>query len=159
MKSEDATGKILVSACLAGRHCRYDGKEKGNPVIAELVEEGRMIPICPESAGGLQIPREPSEICGDKVLSRSGKDVTREYLLGAKRCLKVCQMNGCRTAVLKSKSPSCGKGLVHNGRFDGGLTEGNGVFAQMCLEHGIEVLTEDEFLSGYAAPSDEAGEN
>lgn len=147
MKSADAEGKILVSACLAGRHCRYDGKEKEIPEIARLVAEGRMIPVCPESAGGLMIPREPSEIRGDRVFSKSGKEVTAEYQEGARRCLKVCQMHHCGMAVLKSKSPSCGKGCIHNGKFDGGLVEGNGVFAQMCLDHGIEVLTEDEFLA------------
>ncbi len=146
MKCSDPEEKILVSACLAGRHCRYDGKEKGIPEIAELVAEGKMIPVCPESAGGLRIPREPSEIRGDRVFSKSGKDVTKQYREGAQRCLKVCQRHHCRMAVLKSKSPSCGKGCIHNGRFDGGLVEGNGIFAQLCLDHGIKVLTEDEFL-------------
>ena len=74
MKRSDPEEKILVSACLAGRHCRYDGKEKGIQEIAELVAEGKMIPVCPESAGGLRIPREPSEIRGDRVFSKSGED-------------------------------------------------------------------------------------
>ncbi len=149
MDLHDEQEKILVSACLAGRHCRYDGKEKGISLIAQLVEEGKMIPVCPESAGGLMIPREPSEIRGDKVFSRTGEDVTAQYRLGAQRCLKVCQLHHCRIAVLKAKSPSCGKGLVHNGRFDGGLVEGDGIFTQLLKEHGITVLTEDEFLQEY----------
>ncbi len=157
MNNRDTERTILVSACLAGRHCRYDGKEKGIPEIARLVAEGRMIPVCPESAGGLRIPRDPSEIRENRVFSKSGKEVTKEYQEGAQRCLKVCQMHRCSMAVLKSKSPSCGKGCIHNGKFDGGLVEGNGVFAQLCLEHGIEVLTEDEFLTDPAAYMDENG--
>ena len=137
---------ILVSACLAGCRCRYDGKDNLIPEIRDLVLSGRAVAVCPESAGGLPTPRDPGEIVGSRVLSCRRVDVTQHFQRGAEAALETARKHGCRLAVLKSKSPSCGKGLIHNGRFDGGLVEGNGITAELLMENGIRVLTEKEFV-------------
>ena len=138
--------KLLVSACLAGIPCRMDGQSKGVEAIRHLVLEGQAVPVCPEVLGGLPTPRIPSEQKDGRVVNAAGEDVTDAFVRGAEKALEICRQNGCEAAVLKSKSPSCGKGLIHNGRFDGGLTEGDGICAKMLMENGITVLTEDEFL-------------
>lgn len=136
---------ILVSACLAGVNCRMDGGNKLVPEIKALVEEGKAIPVCPEVLGGLPTPREPSEQRNGRVYSRSGKEVTAEFVRGAEEALRICRESRCTCAILKARSPSCGCGLIHNGAFDGGLVPGNGVFAQMLLDAGIPVMTEAEY--------------
>lgn len=135
---------ILVSACLLGVACRYDGDSRPNDAVWALAERYRLIPVCPESMGGLPIPREPSEIVGDRVLSRTGKDVTAEYRRGAELALALTQKYGCRAALLKERSPSCGTGKIYNGNFDGGLTDGYGVTAALLRENGIAVFGESE---------------
>jgi D-alanine-D-alanine ligase len=117
------------------------------------VEQHLAVTICPEVLGGLPVPREPSEIKSGSVLSKSGLDVTEQFRSGAEKALAICLAHQCRLAVLKSKSPSCGKGLVHNGLFDGGLVPGNGLAAQLLMDNGIEVLTEQEWLERQAALS------
>ena len=136
---------FLVSECLAGVPCRMDGKEKTVPEIKMLVEEGKAIPVCPEVLGGLPTPREPSEIRDGRVYSKSGKDVTDEFVKGATIALNICKGAGCDLAILKSKSPSCGYGKIHDGTFSSGLVDGNGIFAQMLVDEGIRVTTEEEY--------------
>lgn len=138
--------QILVSACLSGENCRWDGGSNLVPEIKALVDIGKAVPVCPEELGGLPTPRLPSERLGDHVLNREGADVTAEFRYGAEEALWICREHGCKVAVLKSKSPSCGKGLIHNGLFDGGLIPGIGMTAQLLMEDGIEVMTEDEWL-------------
>ena len=133
---------ILVSACLLGEPCRYDGGSQPVAAVKALADRYRLIPVCPESFGGLPIPREPSEVVGDRVVSRSGNDVTAAYRRGAELTLALARVNGCRAAILKEKSPSCGVGKIHNGRFDGGLVEGNGITAALLLASGIAVFGE-----------------
>ncbi len=138
---------ILVSECLTGVPCRMDGKSKLVPEILKLVEEGRAVPVCPEVLGGLPIPRKPSELLPDgRVVNCDGEDNTEAFCNGAREALRICRKNNCNAAILKSKSPSCGKGIIHNGQFDGGLTEGNGIFAELLISEGITVMTEEEFL-------------
>ena len=139
----------LVSACLAGEKCRMDGKDKLVTEIQQLVEKGEAIPVCPEVLGGLPTPRSPSEKRGDRVVNAAGEDVTEQFVRGAEEALRICMENGCSLAILKSKSPSCGCGVIHNGKFDGGLTEGNGVLTQTLLDAGIPVMTEAEYLKLY----------
>lgn len=141
---------ILVSACLLGAACRYDGGSRPNDAVWALAERYRLIPVCPEVMGGLPIPREPSEIVGDRVLSRTGKNVTAEYRRGAERTLSLARKFGCRAALLKEKSPSCGTGTIHNGKFDGGLIDGYGIAARLLRENGIAVFGEsrsDELIA------------
>ncbi len=142
--------KLLVSRCLAGFNCRYDG---GNNLVAEirqLVEDGLAVTACPEQLGGLPTPRIPSERVGSRVVNREGTDVTAEFKAGAEAALRIARENSCRTAILKSRSPSCGKGCIYNGQFTGELVPGNGVTADLLLRHGIEVLTEEEYLARQA---------
>jgi uncharacterized protein YbbK (DUF523 family) len=137
---------IIVSACLAGVHCRYDGGEKPcNPVI-RLVAEGKAIPLCPEQLGGLTTPRQPCEAFGNRVISKDGTDVTEAFHHGAHEALKIATLVAAKTAILKSRSPSCGSGLVYDGTFTGKLIPGDGVFTALCKLYGIEVKTEEDFL-------------
>ena len=137
---------ILLSQCLAGAHCRWDGGTNLVPELRALVESGLAVTVCPEVSGGLPTPRNPSEILDGHVISTTGDDVTACFRKGAETALRVFEENHCEYAVLKSKSPSCGCGLVHNGKFDGGLVPGNGIAAQLLLEHGYHVMTEEEWL-------------
>ena len=139
---------ILVSACLAGVPCRMDGRSKTIPEIRALVDAGLAVAVCPEVLGGLETPRAPSEIRDGRVVNTLGLDVTDAFVRGAEKALAICREKGCTKAVLKSRSPSCGVGRVHNGLFDGGLTDGNGVFAAMLLKEGIPVMTEEDDLEG-----------
>ncbi len=145
---------ILVSACLAGIRCKYNGKDNGIPHIKELVRQGKAIPLCPEQLGGLPTPRPPAEIKGGSardvlqgkalVVRRDGADVTQNFVMGAREVLRFCQEMGIKRAILKARSPSCGKGMIYDGTFTGKLVEGNGITAQLLMDNGIEVVTEDE---------------
>ena len=137
---------ILLSACLAGCPCRYDGLSKAVPALAELAVRGEAVLVCPEVLGDLPTPRIPSERQPDgRVLNRAGEDVTAAFRRGAERALKLCADRGCTLAVLKARSPSCGRGEIYDGSFTGALTPGNGVFVELLLERGIPVCTEEEF--------------
>ena len=134
---------ILVSACLLGTPCRYDGASKPNAKVIALSEKYNLIPVCPEVAGGLPTPRTPSEIVGERVLMRDGCDVTENYKCGAEIALDVARKNACTVAILKARSPSCGKGQVYDGTFSGTLTSGDGITAKLLSDAGITVLTEE----------------
>ena len=135
---------ILVSACLAGIPCRWDGKRKPNQKIVELVKAGKAIPVCPEQLGGLTTPREPSERVNNKVQSRNGQDVTKQFVLGSQIVLEIAREYSCTQAILKARSPSCGKGMIYDGTFKDTLIEGNGLTAELLIKNGIEVMTEEE---------------
>src|SRR5512136_2016262 len=98
---------IIVSACLAGVACRYDGGAKPCAAVICLVAEGQAIPVCPEQLGGLPTPRLPAEQVGDRVIRKDGMDVTAEFERGAQEALKVARLVGAKTAILKARSPSC----------------------------------------------------
>lgn len=139
----------LVSACLAGINCRYDGKNSKNEIVSQLVNQGKAIPVCPELLGGLQIPRICCEIITDekgerKVLSKDGQDLTKEFMQGAEKTLKIAQIVGIKRAVLKAKSPSCGCGVIYDGSFKGQLKKGNGLTTQLLIKNGISVFTEND---------------
>ena len=141
---------ILVSACLLGEACRYDGKSKPCERVIALKDTYNLIPICPEVMGGLPTPRIPSEICGERVMMKDGCDVTENYNRGALTALEIARENACTVAILKEKSPSCGSGLVHNGLFDGGLVAGDGITTQLLKKEGIRVLGESEITENFA---------
>ncbi len=134
----------LVSACLAGVQCRYDGRSYENQTVVDLVNRGEAVPVCPEQLGGLTTPRVSSEIIGDKVMSKEGRDCTAEFTLGAERTLAIAKALGIKKAILKSKSPSCGCGKIYDGTFSGTLVDGYGKAAELLRKHGIEVVTENE---------------
>lgn len=138
--------KALISACLMGVNCKYSG---GNNLLPEeklrkLMDEYELIPVCPESYGGLPAPRMPSERVGDRVLSRDGKDVTAEYEKGAEAALLIARMLGADTAFLKENSPSCGCGKIYDGTFSGTLTDGDGVTAEKLKKNGIIIYGESK---------------
>ena len=136
---------IIVSACLAGYRCRYDGEIKPDQKIVSLVKSGQAVPVCPEMAGGLPCPRIPSERTadGERVLAKDGKDVTDAFLLGAEEALRIARLYGCTHAILKAKSPSCGCGEIYDGTFSGTLRKGNGVTAELLMQNGITVEGKD----------------
>ena len=138
--------KILISACLLGFECKYCGGSNKLPEqqLAALRERFRLIPVCPETAGGLPTPRDPSERLGDKVVSNQGRDVTAQYQKGAETALTLARRYGCKAALLKEKSPSCGSGLIYDGSFTGTLVTGDGVAAQMLKEEGLIVFGESD---------------
>ena len=136
--------KILVSRCLTGDCCRYDGKDNLVPGIRELMERGIAVPVCPEVLGSLPTPRMPSEIRGERVVMRDGTDVTDHFQRGAERALTIGLEQGCVCAVTKAKSPSCGCGTVYDGTFTGTLVPGDGIFVRLLKEAGIPVCTEKD---------------
>ncbi|MBR5869287.1 MAG: DUF523 domain-containing protein [Clostridia bacterium] len=137
--------KILVSRCLLGEPCRYDGASKPHPAIQSLAERHTLVPVCPEVDGGLSTPRIPAERKGDSVINQSGVDVTREYTLGARIALDTALQEGVDFAILKARSPSCGHGEIYDGSFSRTLISGDGVTAELLLSHGIPVYTEESF--------------
>ncbi len=135
---------ILISGCLLGLSCRYDGKSKGldKALIEKLQSRHTLIPACPEQLGGLPTPRNPSERIGDRVMMDSRTDVTEEYRRGAEQALYLAKLFGCEAAILKERSPSCGCGSIYDGTFSGSLTEGDGVTAELFKANGIPVYGE-----------------
>ncbi len=136
--------KLLISACLLGVSCRYDGKSKPNENVIKLMEKYELVPVCAEIMGGLSTPRVPAEISGEKVITKDGRDVTEEYIKGAEEVLRLGKLFGAKKALLKEKSPSCGSGIIHNGKFDGGLVPGFGKTAKLLIENGFEVFGESQ---------------
>lgn len=135
---------ILVSACLAGIACRYDGNPNTYNPAVELVREGRAIPFCPEIVGGLPTPRTPCEIQGDRIMDRDGIDQTDAFVRGAEEGLRIAKLVGCREALLKANSPSCGCGRVYDGTFSGSIVDGDGMFARLLMDNGITVRTDED---------------
>lgn len=135
---------MLISGCLLGLCCRYDGDSKPIDKIHLLKEKYYLVPVCPEQLGGLSTPREPSEIIGDKVVSKVGTDVTAQYQKGAEEALRLARLFGCKKALLKERSPSCGFGKVYDGSFSGTLRDGNGVAAALLSKNGIAVFGESQ---------------
>lgn len=139
--------KYIVSSCLAGIACRYDGKCKENEIVRKLIEDGRAIPLCPEQLGGLTTPREPSEckmMDGElKVYTKSGKNVTNEFYSGAKQVLEFARKYNIKKAVLQKNSPSCGL-KTYDGTFTGTLANYSGVTAQLLKENGIKVISTED---------------
>lgn len=135
---------ILVSACLLGCPCRYDGTAKADPRVLALMERHTLIPVCPEQLGGLPTPRLPSERREGGVFDRGGKDVAAQYRQGAEEVLRLARLYGCTHAVLKERSPSCGSGQIYDGSFSHVLVPGSGVAAELLAQNGITVLGESQ---------------
>lgn len=146
--------KLLISACLLGRCCKYNGGHNLHPLAERLGEKYELVAVCPESFGGLPIPREPSERVGDRVLSKSGLDVTGAFRRGAERAVELAKKTGAKKAVLKERSPSCGFGKIYDGSFTGTVIPGNGVAAQALAAEGVAIWGESriEELLGEDGP-------
>lgn len=143
----------IVSACLVGINCKYDGKNNLDENVLRLVKEARAIPVCPEQLGGLRTPREPAECVGGtgkdvldgkaKVMTKSGKDVTHNFIMGAHETLKIVKIINAKEAILWSKSPSCSSEQTYDGSFTGKLVKGDGVTAALLKKNGVRVSDEN----------------
>ena len=139
--------KLLVSACLLGVGCRYDGGHNQLPQLKELLKTHTCIPICPEQMGGLPTPRPPAERQGSRVVTRDGEDATEAFLRGTAEVLRLADLYRCKAALLKERSPSCGSGVIYDGTFSGVKTAGDGVTARLLKKHGIKVAGESGISS------------
>ena len=149
--SQTSKVKYIVSACLAGERCRYDGAANTVDLIKILVENGSAIPVCPEVLGGLPVPRVRCELQWKdngtpEITGENGNDYTEQFIRGALISLDKAAGNGITVAILKSRSPSCGYGFIYDGTFSGKLVSGNGITAELFIRHGIKVYTEQEFV-------------
>lgn len=135
---------ILVSACLLGQRCRYDGGCRPNQKVLDLAGKECLLPVCPEQMGGLPTPRVPVERRDGRAIDRAGKDRTAEFRRGAEEACRLAELFGCREAVLKARSPSCGSGQIYDGTFTKTLREGDGFAAEALKKMGISVKTEEE---------------
>ena len=140
--------KIMISACLAGENCKYNGGNNRNEKVLKLmsVSGNEVIPVCPEVMGGLPTPRVPSEIRGGIVVTRDGRIVDAEFRAGAKKCLETALQEKPDLIILQSRSPSCGVKQRYDGSFSGKLVDGAGVAAQLLMEHGFEVVDVEDFI-------------
>lgn len=140
--------KMLISACLLGVNCKYDGGTNTLPeaVLKKLCDEYELVPVCPEAYGGLTTPRLPSERRDGGVFAKNGTDVTEQYNRGASAALRLCELFGIKKALLKEHSPSCGSGYIYDGSFTGTLVSGDGVTAELLKKHGITLIGEKGLL-------------
>ncbi|NLC96717.1 MAG: DUF523 domain-containing protein [Erysipelotrichaceae bacterium] len=134
---------IVISACLLGENCKYDGK---NNLKEKLLELDNVVSVCPEVLGGLSIPRDSCEIISDRVITVNNVDVTNEFYLGAQKALEICIENGVDFAILKANSPSCGCNGIYDGTFTHTIIEGDGIFTRMLKENNIECVDEKTYL-------------
>ena len=137
---------ILVSACLLGADCKYSGGNNLCPGLEALKAHYQLIPVCPEQLGGLPTPRPPAECQGEKVINKEGLDVTEQFRKGAEEALKLGQYFGCKQAILKSRSPSCGQGMIYDGTFTGALVPGDGITAKLLRQSGFSLYSEENIL-------------
>lgn len=137
----------IVSACLAGINCRYDGGNNFCAKVVELAKLNKAVPVCPEQLGGLSTPRNPCEIAGKRIFDSKGNDLTASFMRGVTESLKIADMFGCKGAILKQRSPSCGYGKIYDGSFTGKLICGNGFLAHAFSEKGLTIYTEESLPS------------
>ena len=138
--------KILISACLIGDNVKFDGGNNLKKELLELLDYYELVPFCPEVEGGLPTPRKPSEVRDNTVRDKDGKDVTKNFEIGAQKALQLCALLGITKAILKQRSPSCGSKMIHNGNFDGTLVPGKGITVRKLTSAGILVMDEEEAL-------------
>ena len=138
--------RLLISACFLGKNCKYSGGNNALPpeILTRLGEKYALVPVCPETAGGLPIPREPSERLNGIVIGKSGRDVTAEFDKGAETALTLAQRFGCKAALMKERSPSCGSGTIYDGSFTGTVIPGDGVAAEKLRAAGLTLYGESE---------------
>ena len=138
--------RLLVSACLLGFDCKYSGGNNAleGETVRALRRKWALVPVCPELSGGLSVPRVPSERRAERVVSREGADVTAAFEKGAAVACRLCERFGCRTALLKENSPSCGSGSIYDGSFSGTLVPGDGLAAEKLRKLGVKLFGESE---------------
>ncbi len=131
---------VLISACLLGCHCKYDGGNNDSPILKELIENHNVITVCPEMLGGLSCPRIPCEIQGNRVVGKDGMDYTSFYKKGAMKALEIAKSHQVKVAFMKKNSPSCGVNFVYDGSFTHTLVPGSGIFTQLLKENDILIF-------------------
>ena len=136
--------KIMVSACLAGENCKYNGGNNRNEKVLHLMADNEVITVCPEQMGGLPTPRVPSEIKDGVVTAKDGRMVDKEFRAGAAKCLEIAMCEQPDLIVLQSRSPSCGVKQRYDGTFTGTLVDGSGVTAQLLMKHGFRCIDVEE---------------
>ncbi len=136
--------KVLVSACLLGENCKYNGTNNYNDIIVEFIRGHEVIAVCPEVLGGLNVPRKPAEIVDGMIMTEEGISVNKEFHEGAALALKQALNGKIDMAILQSRSPSCGVNQIYDGTFSGKLIEGQGVFAEMLRGAGIKVVDAED---------------
>ncbi len=136
--------KLLISACLAGVNCKYDGGNNLHPEILKLVQSGQAILVCPEQLGGLPTPRLASEIICNGVFNAIGQDVTDQFRKGAAECLRLAKLYGITKAIFKERSPSCGVHYIYDGTFSRTKIPGSGITSGLLKENGIKIISEEE---------------
>jgi len=134
----------ICSACLLGIACRYDGKIKPNEKVINLAKKEILIPVYPEQLGGLSTPREGVELKGKMAVTKSGKDVTKNFTKGAKQVLHIAKTLGIKHAILKQRSPSCGCGQIYDGTFSGKIIKGDGITTALLKKDGIKIISEED---------------
>ena len=147
MKLDNSSSPVLISACLMGEACRFDGQGKHNSELLELLKDKTLIPVCPEVEGGLPIPRPPAEIKGSGVFRENGEDVSEAFQKGASLCLEKSVAAHVGQAILKSRSPACGCGKIYDGSFSKTLIEGDGVFTLHLKAAGINCISDEQYLN------------
>lgn len=135
---------ILVSACLIGENCKYNGGNNRSERVLSYLKDKDYLPICPERAAGLPSPRPPAELRNGRVVDKTGKDVTNAFLCGAEKTLALAKKYQPELCLLKGNSPSCGCGTIYDGTFSGNKIKGNGLVAELLLQNGFSVITEKE---------------
>ena len=142
--------KIIVSACLAGDNCKYNGGNNFNQKMMDLIQSHEMIKVCPEVLGGLPIPRPSAEIVDGQVMNTEGRNITKEFSLGAQKAFEIVKNENPDLIILQSRSPSCGIKQIYDGTFSGKKIHGHGLFAELCIKAGYKVLDIediDEYLT------------
>ena len=137
--------KIMVSACLLGDNVKYNGGNNKNDELIDFLKDYDVIKVCPECLGNLSIPRNPSEIVNNKVITRNGIDVTEEFTNGARKTLEIAKANNIKIAILKKNSPSCGNNTIYDGTFSHNIVEGDGITERLLKENGIIVFDEENY--------------
>ena len=143
-KDLEGCGPVLVSACLLGIYCRYDGRCESDPRVMALAKDHVLIPVCPEQLGGLPTPRAAVELLDGRAVTRDGADLTEAFERGVGQAMRVAGLTGARMAVLQPRSPSCGRGIIYDGTFSGTRVEGDGVLAQALAARGVTLLVPDD---------------
>ena len=139
--------RIMVSACLIGENCKYNGGNNRDEELLNLLSGHEVIAVCPEVLGGLPTPRQPSELRNGRVISRNGQDVDAAFRLGAEKCLEIARKAEPDLIILQSRSPSCGVNEIYDGSFSGKKMKGQGVFAKMLMEQGVKVIDVEDIGS------------
>ncbi|MBP1926365.1 uncharacterized protein YbbK (DUF523 family) [Sedimentibacter acidaminivorans] len=142
----ESSYEYIISACLCGEKCRYDGKEFTLEQAKELIDNGKALIICPEVLGGMSVPRPPCEIVGDKVINIDKEDKTDNFKVGAIKVLEIANKYGIKKAILKEKSPSCGSKFIYDGSFNKKLIPGEGITTSLLRKNGIHVISDEDYI-------------